>query len=240
MTEDHATDPMNVGESLRYVIIIHLLLSKKNHTQMRQIAGSDVVILNKTDLATPATLAHTESLIRQVNPVAPIHQTVKGVIDLKHIIGISAYSKPPQSGATNLSLTPHGHDCDGTHDHDSKTRTNHYEFRGISSLRVECPPLSAQVFDKFDQWIRTVLWENHLPEEDSSQNRGLLVLRCKGMLTTASGKRHVLQGVRNLYEIEEIEETNDDLGIPDEGKVILIGKGLDDVVRHSLEAVLNS
>jgi G3E family GTPase len=207
---------------------------------MRQIAGSDVVILNKTDLATPASLAHTESLIRRVNPIAPIHQTVKGVIDLKCIIGISAYSKLPQSDATNPSLTPYLHDCDSTHDHETKTDTNHYELRGISSLRVECPPLRPETFDKFDQWIRTVLWENHLPEEDSSQNRELLVLRCKGMLTTLSGKRHVLQGVRNLYEIEEIEEADGDLGIPDEGKIVLIGKGLDDVVRHSLEAVLHS
>ncbi|EKM79319.1 hypothetical protein AGABI1DRAFT_58829 [Agaricus bisporus var. burnettii JB137-S8] len=222
MTEDHATDPMNVGESLR------------------QIAGSDVVILNKTDLATPEALAHTENLIRQVNPAAPIHRTIKGQIDLKHIIGISAYSKPPQSDATNPSLAPHVHECDDTHSHDTKINTNHYEFRGISSLRVECPPLSPQAFDNFDRWIRTVLWENHLPEEESSQNRDLLVLRCKGLLSTTSGQQYVLQGVRNLYEIEEIKETDDDLGIPDEGKIVLIGKGLDDVVRHSLEAVLNS
>lgn len=208
----------------------------------RQIAGSDAIILNKTDLATPEALARTESLIRQVNPVTPIYRTIRGEIDLKHIIGISAYSKPPQADTANSSSIPHVHtdNCDHTHDQGAKTHTNHYEFRGISSLRVECSPLSPEAFDQFDQWIRTVLWENHLPEDDSSKARDLLVLRCKGVLSLTSGKRYILQGVRNLYEMDEVEETEDKLGIPDEGKIVLIGKGLDDVVRSSLEAVLNS
>ncbi|KAF9454853.1 CobW domain-containing protein [Macrolepiota fuliginosa MF-IS2] len=223
MTEDHATDPMNVGESLR------------------QIAGSDIIILNKTDLATPEALAHTETLINQVNPAAPIYRTVKGEIDLKNIIGISAYSKPPPS-TDSVATVPHVHtsDCDHSHDHDHKAQTNHYEFRGISSLQVECSPLSSEAFDRFDQWIRTVLWENHLPEDSTPNARDLLVLRCKGVFSLTSGERYVLQGVRNLYEIDEAKGTDDSLGVPDEGKVVLIGKGLDDTVRGSLESVLKS
>ncbi|KXN88117.1 COBW domain-containing protein 1, partial [Leucoagaricus sp. SymC.cos] len=227
MTEDHATDPMNVGESLR------------------QIAGSDVIILNKTDVATPESLTHTEHLINQINPAAPIYWTIKGEIDLRHIIGISAYTKALPS--TNpSSATPHVHteDCDHAHElgHDKdKTHMNHYEFRGISSLRVECSLITLEAFDKFDQWIRTVLWENRLPEHESSNTQDLLVLRCKGVLSLRTGKRYILQGVRNLYEMEEVPESADqELGIPDEGKIVLIGKGLDEVVRSSLEAVLDS
>jgi G3E family GTPase len=212
----------------------------------RQIAGSDVVILNKTDLATPEALAHTEHLINQVNPAAPIHRTIKGEIDLKHIIGISAYAKP-LTVMENTSNTPHIHtkDCDHTHEHQhdqEKTHTNHYELRGISSLRVECSPITPEAFDKFDQWTRTVLWENRLPGDESSDARDLVVLRCKGVLSLTTGKRYILQGVRNLYEMEEVplESADESLGIPDEGKIVLIGKGLDEVVRSSLEAVLNS
>jgi len=226
MAEDHATDPMNVGESLR------------------QIAGSDVILLNKVDLATPEGLSHTENLIRQVNPAAPIYRTTKGEIDLKQIIGISAYSKPPPSSETRSTTTtmPHVHtnDCDHSHDDHQHTHSNHYEFRGISSLQVECSPLTPQAFDKFDQWIRTVLWENRLPQDDPTQARELLVLRCKGLLSLTTGKQYILQGVRNLYEMDEVETMEDNLGIPDEGKIVLIGKGLDGVVRRSLENVLNT
>lgn len=208
-----------------------------------QLAGSDVIILNKVDLATPEGLSHTENLIRQVNPVAPIYRTIKGEIDLKRIIGISAYSKPPSSetGATTTTM-PHVHtnDCDHSHDSHQNTHSNHYEFRGISSLQVECSPLTPQAFDKFDQWIRTVLWENRLPQDDTAEARELLVLRCKGVLSLTTGKQYVLQGVRNLYEMDEVEATEDSLGIPDNGKIVLIGKGLDDAVRRSLESVLNT
>lgn len=230
MAEDHATDPMNVGESLR------------------QIAGSDVIILNKTDLASPEALTRTEHLVNQVNPAAPIYRTIRGEIDLKHIIGISAYTKPlPLANpASTTAPAPHVHtkDCDHTHEHrhdQEKTHTNHYEFRGISSLRVECSRITPEAFDRFDQWIRTVLWENRLPEDESSTTRDLLVLRCKGLLSLTAGKRYILQGVRSLYEMNEVSDDADEgLGIPDEGKVVLIGKGLDEVVRSSLEAVLNS
>lgn len=201
-----------------------------------------MIILNKIDLATPENLSHTENLIRQVNPVAPIYRTIKGGIDLKRIIGISAYSKPPSSETGTTTTVPHVHtsDCDHSHDDDQNTHSNHYEFRGISSLQVECSPLTPQAFDNFDQWIRTVLWENRLPQDDTPDSRELLVLRCKGVISLTTGKQCVLQGVRNLYEMEEVEVTEGSLGIPDNGKIVLIGKGLDDAVRRSLENVLNT
>jgi G3E family GTPase len=61
----------------------------------RQIAAADVILLNKVDVADPLVVSETEALIRHINPAAPIHRTIKGEIDLKHIIGISAYKNPP-------------------------------------------------------------------------------------------------------------------------------------------------
>jgi len=241
MTEDHATDPMNVGESLRFVVLSQSYEEKKINIT-RQIAGSDVIVLNKIDLVSPEALTHTEHLINQVNPAAPIYRTVRGEINLEGIIGISAYSRslPPMSSTS--TTTPHAHtqECDHPHGHNQeKTHINHYEFREISSLRIECPRITPEAFDKFDQWIRTVLWENRLPDDSTSRN--LLVLRCKGFLSLTTGKRYILQGVRSLYEMDEVSDGSDtNMGIPDEGKIVLIGKGLDGVVRSSLEAALNS
>ena len=56
MEEDHSSDGLNIGESLR------------------QIAGSDVIILNKVDLVSLEQVALTEDLIKRVNPTTPIHR----------------------------------------------------------------------------------------------------------------------------------------------------------------------
>jgi hypothetical protein len=47
----------------------------------------------------------------------------------------------------------------------------------------------------------------------------------------------VLQGVRNLYELEPL--VGDDVGLPEHGKLVFIGKGLGDAVRQSLENILH-
>jgi len=210
MQEDHATDELKIGESLR------------------QIAGSDVILLNKSDLVEPIVLLETETLIRQINPAAPIHKTVKGEIDLKHIIGISAFRLPPPPPA-NDAIHVHSEDCDHSHDREP----THYELRGISSLQVTCGILDQAHLDKLDVWIRTALWEHRVADTGSE----VQVLRCKGAFTSNQGKHFVLQGVRSMYEILELEPS-DSIGVPDAGKVVLIGKGLDSIVRKSLEGVL--
>ncbi|KIM43261.1 hypothetical protein M413DRAFT_444074 [Hebeloma cylindrosporum] len=214
MEEDHATDDMNIGESIR------------------QIASSDVILINKVDLVDPNTLKETETTIKRINPAAPVYKTVKGEIDLRHIIGISAFRLPPSEimGEENNNTHIHSDDCD----HSNDPPQNHYEVRGISSLQVSCGVLDQPRLDKLDEWIRNALWENQISDAPSSK---VQILRCKGAFTSDKGVHYVLQGVRSMYEISEMEVT-ESMGIPDTGKIVLIGKGLDDVVRKSLEHVL--
>ncbi|KAF8644509.1 hypothetical protein AX16_008386 [Volvariella volvacea WC 439] len=275
---------------------------------LRQIAGSDVIILNKTDLVTsPTLISETETLIHQINPAAPIHRTVQGQIDLKHIIGINAYGKlqvGDDSGSALEGRGLHGggggavkskgdavasavadsdaecgqQGCKHEHDHGHthNTPSTHYELRGISSLQVMCPTLTQPLLDKLDTWIRLVLWESRLPNANELNNTNggivgdlrslqdavkeldnngssqqvpepeLQVLRCKGLFLLDTGAKYVLQGVRNMYEITLLGESenekgdNEDVSVPQMGKVVLIGKGLDARVRTSLEGVLNS
>ncbi|PPQ99203.1 hypothetical protein CVT26_014126 [Gymnopilus dilepis] len=226
MEEDHSTDDLHVGESIR------------------QIAGSDVILLNKSDLVEPQVLEDTKALIRSINAAAPIYRTVKGEIDLKHIIGISAYQRPPpdfSAASSTRSADTHVHTENCDHSHDAPAPT-HYEVRGISSLQVTCPPLDQPHLDKLDEWIRNALWENRVePAGGDSTTTPLEVqiLRCKGAFTSAKGVHYVLQGVRNMYEISELPAAeSESLGVPDTGKVVLIGKGLTEGVRRSLEGVL--
>ncbi|KAG5642415.1 hypothetical protein DXG03_002817 [Asterophora parasitica] len=160
MQEDHHSDSDHIGESIK------------------QIAGSDVILLNKSDLVPPSTLENVESLIRSVNPAAPIHRTVRGDVDLKRIMGIRAFSRGPEPPPSSTpSPAPHNHahvhgdDCNHDEEQEQDRREKeptHYELRGISSLQVACPVLSPARFDVLDAWIRSVLWEGRLP--DSSSN----------------------------------------------------------------------
>jgi G3E family GTPase len=211
MEEDRAVD--GIGESLR------------------QIACADVILLNKVDLVAVAELLSIEEQLSKVNPAAAIYRTVKAQVDLKHVMGIDAYSSAFRSW--NVAPTTHDHDkdhCEQAHP-DAAT---HYEIRGIASLQVPCPVMLPSRLEKLDEWIRTVLWENRLPggEEDHE----LQVLRCKGLFTMESGEKYVLQGVRSLYEMSRVAE--EVVGVPELGKLVLIGKGLTQTVQRSLEDAL--
>lgn len=87
--------------------------------------------------------------------------------------------------------------------------------------------------ERLDEWIRTVLWEGHLP--DISEHK-VEILRCKGICVSDDGQQHILQGVRELYELTDLDASDS----PDEGKLVFIGRGLSDDVRRSLLNVLYS
>lgn len=228
MEEDHSSDGLNIGESLR------------------QIAGSDVIILNKVDLVSPEQVAHTEDMIKRINPTAPIHRTVRGELDLKHILDLHAYTNAPASmlkpSASSSTSSQHVHttDCNHEGEGEGEKPATHYELRGISSLQVTCPVLTQTQFDDLDAWLREVLWENRIPEKSGSgSTTELQVLRCKGAFTLTDGRHFVLQGVRNMYDVSELPVGNKgDVDVPDVGKIVLIGKGMDDDVRRSLENVM--
>lgn len=214
MEEDHSVD--GIGESLR------------------QIACSDVILLNKVDLTSEERLRSTEELIQRVNPSAPIHRTIRGQIDLAHIMNINAYA----GGIKGLRSAQHQHDDDDNHDHaEHAVSAKHYELRGISSLQVTLPTLSRHRLQELDEWIRTVLWDNRIPDNDHQTGLSeLKVLRCKGLFVMESGEQYVLQGVQSMYDLSLVE--GDVTGIPDSGKLVLIGKGLNDSVRQSLKRLL--
>ncbi|KAF7291655.1 hypothetical protein HMN09_01256700 [Mycena chlorophos] len=200
---------------------------------LRQIAGADIILLNKVDLVQPESVEETVGILQGLNPAAPVYRTVRGAVEIKRLLGVHAYAAAP-----TLPEQDPGHD----HDHDDLEHQHapeptHYELRGISSLLVTVPVLSPPQLEALDEWIRTVLWEQRLPGESSSENANakLSILRCKGLFVLHSGSQLVLQGVRNIYEISEAQDT---IGVPDAGKLVLIGTGLGGSrVRQSLERV---
>ena len=198
-----------------------------------------MILLNKADLVSDDQLALTEEMIHKVNPSAPIHRTTQADINLVHIMNIDAYAGAKQ--LRNTSFQPH--QCtyanDDCHDHACQSSATHYELRGISSLQLSVPPLTPEQLIILEHWIQELLWrhDGHMEGDCKRHNSDLRVLRCKGLFILQSGKEFMLQGVRSMYEIMPVEG-QDIVGVPTSGKLVLIGKGLDNGLRKSLEVVL--
>ena len=112
-----------------------------------QIAFADVVIINKTDLVTPAEIEEVEARIRGINPYAKIHRAVKCNVPLDAVLGRNAFDLD-----RILELEPaflkadhhdhhhhdhghhheHGEDCgpDCSHDHHDHHGHTHHDHHG--------------------------------------------------------------------------------------------------------------
>src|SRR5277367_5326373 len=99
-----------------------------------QIGFADVILLNKTDLVTPAELEKTEARIRKMNPVAKLYRTENAAIDLSKVLEVGGFDLKRA-----LDLEPdflkeaeehdhdhdHGHEDDHGHEHAHEHDHNH-------------------------------------------------------------------------------------------------------------------
>jgi hypothetical protein len=77
-------------------------------------------------------------------------------------------------------------------------------------------------FDKLDEWIRTILWDDTVPGLPTP----VKVLRSKGLILRQEEDGRlaewVLQGVRGLYDIFEVG-MKEGINGSEAGKIVLIG-----------------
>ncbi|KII91807.1 hypothetical protein PLICRDRAFT_157170 [Plicaturopsis crispa FD-325 SS-3] len=217
---------------------------------VKQIASADVVIVNKIDLVSPSSLTPLLATIHTINPAAAVYRSVRGAVDVAQVLGVGAYKRV--GGLVPLQPHDHAHDDTCTHEHEhAHART----IRDISALTVRIPPLPRAQLRLLDAWVRAALWEGFVPVPSLPNNTvpnspyatvpppndaatpdavPVLILRCKGHIPMRRGAPYVLQGVRSLYELRRV---GDGVDGEEEGKIVLIGKGLDERVRGSLEGV---
>ena len=69
-----------------------------------QIAFADVILLNKTDLVTPAELDELEARIRAINATAKIHRTTNCEIEARPRARTSAASTSTASSNTSPAI----------------------------------------------------------------------------------------------------------------------------------------
>lgn len=237
----------------------------------RQIAASDVILLNKTDLVQDELLfSEIEDRIayvqvrlpeiplisqwsgREINPTSLFKRTHRSAVDLGNIFGIGGYSattsaedgtqkaKLPASlqaiqrrqGTTaseSANGGEHSHDHNG-HEHDNPSNKH---LNGISSYVFDLPVLSDIQLQGVEFFLQSLHWENRIEgtkqEETNGDSDGkeLVVLRSKGLFITTEGTVHILQGVRDIYELNKIDAKADELGESQTGsKLVVIGRNL--------------
>ena len=171
----------------------------EGHEAAEQIAFADIIVLNKTDLADEAQLAHLESRIHSMNPLAPIIRTQRSEVALDNILGIGAFDLARITAMEpDFLKTGHHH--------------THNEAVGSVALKLE-KPLDPQ---KFDAWIG-----------DLSQTKGPDLLRYKGILNLKGmDRRFVLQGVHMIMDGQPTQAWLPDEDRT--SRLVFIGKNLDE------------
>jgi G3E family GTPase len=220
----------------------HLPLRMKDSREAEdQIAFADVVLLNKTDLVSPAELAEVEAVIRAVNPYAEIHRTQRSEIGLDRILDRGVFDLQRALRLDPAFLEPaaeeeHGHEChegcDHAHHHhhpdhghahgDGTPSAVHDVTVGSISLRTgELDP------GKFFPWIHAL-----------TQERGPNILRMKGILAFRDeARRYAVQGVHMIVEGDHQRGWKE--GEKRESRLVFIGRELDrDAIAGGLDACL--
>jgi G3E family GTPase len=203
----------DVGEKTRLDAVVTVADAKWLKDRLKdapeaknQVAFADVILLNKTDLVSPAELREVEARIRAINPYAVLHKTQncavpldavldRGAFDLERILEIEpAFLETDDHDHDHHD---HDHECEPgcTHEHHDHDHAHHhhgglkhYHDEEMQSVSIahdgEIDP------EKFMPWIN-----------DLVQVEGLNILRSKGILAFhKEPKRFVFQGVHMILD----------------------------------------
>lgn len=165
---------------------------------------------------------------RRINATAPIHETVKGVIDLRHILDVNAYNakrsltnesllKPTIISEATYSILQNrrvehddsecdGHDhTDSDCDHHSVTHQHARDLNDISTLSIPLPLLSISQRDRLELLLRSLLWDAELPAHENNETiTNLEILRTKGIFSVINDKEN--QDVISRFIIQGVKE----------------------------------
>lgn len=138
-----------------------------------QIAFADVILLNKIDLVSSATLDELTAKIRSINAIAKIYRTQSTAVDMANILDVGAFDLERAVG-----IDPHFLDDHHDHEHD----------QGITSVAIA--DTGAMDGFKLNEWLDQLL-----------STKGTDIFRMKGILNV-SGEDHrfVFQGVHMLFD----------------------------------------
>jgi len=107
----------------------HILLHWDSHEVQEQIAFADVILLNKTDLVSPAELDALERRISKMNTQAEIYRTKNAEINLDNVLNVKGFDLDRilehEPDFLKTGGHKHKHDHDHGHKHDHKHEHGH-------------------------------------------------------------------------------------------------------------------
>jgi G3E family GTPase len=197
-----------------------------------QIAFADVILLNKTDLVSPAELESVERRIRSMNALAQIHRTHNSQIEPGKILNVKARElTAPLTIFKNDEHHQHDHDhqcdehCDHNHDHEHSHEPEHHHDESVRSFYLEDErPLDLK---KLEAWLGELL-----------KSLGADIYRSKGVLNVkGQPKRVVFQGVQMMFNASPERFWN--TGEKRKSQLVFIGRELDEKkIKAGFEACI--
>ena len=181
-----------------------------------QIAFADVIVLNKTDLVSPAELREVEARIRAINPYAKLHRAQRCDVAIADVLERKRVRSRPHHG-DRAGISPRRR----PRSRPRMTTTIITRMATVSSIITTntCNRSRLRLDgdvdpDKFMPWITEL-----------TQAQGPNILRCKGIVAfSGEPRRFVFQGVHMMLDGEPQREWR-----PDEkrdSKVVFIGRDL--------------
>lgn len=204
-----------------------------------QISHADVIIINKTDLVSSEELAKVIERIRSINGLAKIETTTKSHVPQLEglVLDLHAYDEVTDA---DLEFASKGHShldpVRPTFSTSSQAREANM-LQSITTTTITFPALTTSQVPRFDFFLRTILWEETLP--NATPHEPFEIHRLKARIPVEDGRMLLIQGVRNIYDTNEVPSSAS--AGTEEAKLVLIGKAVDQpALRHSLLETLKS
>jgi G3E family GTPase len=223
-----------------------------------QIAFADVIILNKSDLVTPAELAEVQGRIRAINPYAKLHVTQRCQVAIADVLGRNAFDldrildiEPDflGTGHGHDDHDHHGHDHGHDHDHEHHDHghDDHHKHHDHDEHRGHTEHDHGGLKHYHDEEMQSLSLSSAKPldpekffpwVQDLVQKEGPSILRCKGILAFKDDpERFVFQGVHMILDGDHQRPWKDDE--KRESRLVFIGRHLpQDLIRSGFESCI--
>ncbi|MCF8719930.1 CobW family GTP-binding protein [Nitrospina gracilis] len=176
-----------------------------------QIAFSNVILLNKTDLVTEDELQRVRQRVAEINPMATIHKTRHSQLDLEWVLDIGGFDLKRLAFDDADGLVGHHDDHAHTHAEDA-----------ITSVGITVPGCIDS--NRFNIWLQMLFL-----------TEGMDVFRAKGILNVEdSPNRYIFQSVYMMFDVREDRPWG---GTPRQNTLLFIGRNLN---RERLQAGVES
>lgn len=146
-----------------------------------QLEFTNIVLLNKADLATPADLDRLEGLVQNLTPGVATYRTIRGNIDLDCILGTGKYSYDDAEDAEGWQEE---------WDADPASEADIYGFNTFTYIGYE-PMYHDRFLELFNDWDESIL-------------------RAKGLVMFRDHAPMLIIVVRDQVDIQYIEGPEDD------------------------------